>query len=121
MMLILAISLDFDVNVWLPPDERVGVLRTDMAFMPLQFRKGTSSTGRKLLLRFVAREHFVLLKPDPPGAAVRPGQAANEYHYLNGNRDVATGLYVPHAVFMQACNISCEARIAAWCNCKQYR
>jgi hypothetical protein len=91
-MLLLAITLDFDVNAWMAPDERVSACDLPNTFHPLQFRRGTASTPRKLLLRFVPGNHFVLLKPNPPNATVRPGVAANEYHYLEGSRDVATGL-----------------------------
>jgi hypothetical protein len=95
VMLLLAITLDFDVNAWMPPDERVNACDLPNMFQPLQFRRATMSTPRKLLLRFVAGNHFVLLKPNPPNAVVRPGPAANEQHYFNGTRDVATGLYDP--------------------------
>jgi hypothetical protein len=94
VMLLLAMTLDFDVNAWMPPDERVNACDLPNMFQPLQFRRGATSTPRKLFLRFGGGNHFVLLKPNPPNAVVRPGQAANEHHYFNGNRDVATGLYV---------------------------
>jgi hypothetical protein len=61
-------------------------------FQPLQFRRGTVTTPRKLLLRYVTGNHFVPLKANPSNALVRPGQAANEHHYFNGTRDVRTGL-----------------------------
>jgi hypothetical protein len=91
VILLLATMLDFDVNAWMPPDERVYACDLPNMFQPLQFRRGTMSTPRKLLLMFVAGKHFVLLKPNPPNAVVRPGPAANEDDYFNGN--VATGLY----------------------------
>jgi hypothetical protein len=106
VMLLLAITLDFDVNAWMAPDERVNACDLPNMFHPLQFRKGTVSTPRKLLLRFVTGNHFVLLKPNPPNAVVRPGQAANEHHYFNGTRDVATGLCAssPHFCYTLATN-----------------
>jgi hypothetical protein len=95
VMLLLAITLDFDVNAWMPPDERVNACDLPNMFHPLQFRRGTTSTSRMLFLRFVAGNHFVLLKPNLLNTVVKPGQAANDHHYFIGSRDVATGLYDP--------------------------
>jgi hypothetical protein len=86
------ITLDFDVNAWMAPDERVNACDLPNMFQPLQFRRGTAPTPRKLLLRFVSGNHFVLLKPNPPNAVLRPGQAANEHNSFNGTRDAATSL-----------------------------
>jgi hypothetical protein len=46
MMLLLAITLDFDVNAWMAPDGRVNACDLPNIFQPLQFRRGTSSTPR---------------------------------------------------------------------------
>jgi hypothetical protein len=91
-MLLLAITPDFDISAWMPPDERVNACDLPNIFQPLQFRRGSTSTLRKLSLRFEVGNHFVLFKPNPPNAVLSPGQAANEHHYFNGNRDVATGV-----------------------------
>jgi hypothetical protein len=103
-MLIMAIAFDFDVNAWMPPDERVNASELPKTFMPLQFlRRSAVSTSRELLLRLVAGKHFVLLKPNPPNAIARPGRAANDYHYLEGNRDVATGLCASVLFSIEVC------------------
>ena len=93
-MMIAALEFDLDINVWQPPDDKVDACELPKVFMPLQFRRKNQATCRKVFLRFVNDNHFVLLKPDPPNQTVRVGIAVNVHHYFNGNRDVATGLCV---------------------------
>jgi hypothetical protein len=44
----------------------------------------------------------------PPNAVVRPGQAAIEHHYFNGNRDMAASLCSTSSMFH--CTLCCHRR-----------